>query len=25
MPALAELAPGRFARCVHPHIETLPA
>ena len=25
MPALAEIAPGRFARCVHPHIEILPA
>jgi len=25
MPALAEIATGRFARCVHPHIETLPA
>jgi peptide/nickel transport system ATP-binding protein len=25
MPGLAEIAPGRFARCVHPHIETLPA
>ena len=25
MPALAEIARGRFARCVHPHIEILPA
>ncbi len=25
MPALAEIVPGRFARCVHPHLETLPA
>ena len=24
-PGLAEIAPGRFARCVHPHIEILPA
>jgi len=25
MPALAEIVPGRFARCVHPHLETMPA